>query len=203
MWIIDQAFQTTYQKTITIKEHAKLRYCLIWDASQISLDVIHQGIGAESQITMLAFSKAGTSDAYTICSILEQAQTLSDVTMTTLLYSWSSSIVDGMVVIKPWADGSSGHLHEKNIVLWQPVNIHTLPQLDIHHHNVSAGHGATIDTIDDRNLFYLMSKGIDKQMALQLILQGVLEHSLAGYPRDDSLTNLQITLLDRIIAYQS
>lgn len=199
--IIDQADHTIYHKTIWIEAGATLRYCLIWDASQVTLDIRHTGHGAKSYISSILIASDGSaSDRYKMTSYLESAQTVSDVTMTTLLYSGAQTVIDGMIVISPWSDKASWHLHEHNIVLWSPVTIRTLPQLDIRHHDVSAWHGATLDTINDRSLFYMMSKGLDKKHATQLILSGIVETALQGYDSDEALSQLKDKIITSIIS---
>ena len=42
--------------------------------------------------------------------------------------------------------------------------------------NVVANHAASISTIDDNYLFYLMSKGIEKDDAIKLIMDGFLDN---------------------------
>jgi Fe-S cluster assembly protein SufD len=120
--------------------------------------------------------------------------------MVTFLKSGAHSIVEGMIRISPDCIWASGYLHEKNIILGNNISIKTLPQLDIHHHNVKAGHGATIDSINDRSLFYMMSKGITKKDATKLILNGVIETLFEWYPQDHTISELKQNLLDTVVA---
>ncbi len=43
------------------------------------------------------------------------------------------------------------------------------PILLINHHDVEAGHAAGVSRVDDEELYYLMSRGIDKQAAGRLM----------------------------------
>lgn len=49
------------------------------------------------------------------------------------------------------------------------------PILLIDHHDVKAYHGATIGKVSDDDLFYLMSRGLTKDEAFMLIINGLLE----------------------------
>lgn len=199
--IIDQADRTQYTKTITVSDWASLRYCLVGDASHIDITIIHQDTRCTSIITGLCFAHANAPDSYKIHSVLANTDTSTDINITTLLYEGAHSVVDGMITIQQGADQASGYLHEKNIVLGNQVSIKTLPQLDIHHHNVSAGHGATIDTLNDHSMFYMMSKGISKHIALQLILHGIVEKSFEWYHDSDALSQLKKDLIGRMTSY--
>ncbi len=50
------------------------------------------------------------------------------------------------------------------------------PNMFIDTKNVVANHAASISTIDDNYLFYLMSKGIEKDDAIKLIMDGFLDN---------------------------
>ncbi|WP_227550519.1 SufD family Fe-S cluster assembly protein, partial [Klebsiella pneumoniae] len=47
----------------------------------------------------------------------------------------------------------------------EKAEIDTKPQLEIYADDVKCGHGATVGRIDDEQLFYLRSRGIDSQAA--------------------------------------
>ena len=46
------------------------------------------------------------------------------------------------------------------------------PQLEIHAEDVKCSHGSTIGQIDPEALFYLRSRGISKQRAIELVVEG-------------------------------
>lgn len=66
--------------------------------------------------------------------------------------------MDGSIVISPDIVKASGHLLEENIILGERVQISTLPMLDVRSNDVSASHGARIEKLDVKKLFYLESK---------------------------------------------
>jgi len=48
--------------------------------------------------------------------------------------------------------------------------VDTKPQLEIYADDVKCSHGATVGRIDDEQMFYLRSRGIDKQAAEKMII---------------------------------
>lgn len=46
----------------------------------------------------------------------------------------------------------------------------TKPQLEIYADDVKCSHGATVGRIDDEQMFYLRSRGIDQQAAQKMII---------------------------------
>ena len=47
-----------------------------------------------------------------------------------------------------------------------------LPKLDIRANNVKAGHAASVSKIDGESLFYLETRGIKRNDAIKLIIEG-------------------------------
>jgi Fe-S cluster assembly protein SufD len=45
---------------------------------------------------------------------------------------------------------------------------------------VKATHGATIGRLDQEELFYLSSRGLDKSLAIQLLVRGYFKHVLSN-----------------------
>jgi len=67
-------------------------------------------------------------------------------------------------------DQVHGRLLEQNIVLGQNISLSTLPKLNVASHNVTAAHGASIDTLDQQKLFYMMSRGLSKEQSQTLLV---------------------------------
>ena len=63
----------------------------------------------------------------------------------------------------------------KNLLLDKKTKSFSKPELDIHSDDVVCSHGATVGSIDEDTVYYLKSRGIDKQTAEKLIVQGFLK----------------------------
>ena len=57
-----------------------------------------------------------------------------------------------------------------NLLLGRLAEVDTKPQLEIYADDVKCSHGATVGRIDDEQMFYLRSRGIDKQAAQKMII---------------------------------
>ncbi|HHX00798.1 MAG TPA: SufD family Fe-S cluster assembly protein, partial [Acholeplasmataceae bacterium] len=58
-------------------------------------------------------------------------------------------------------------------------NLSANPLLEIDNYDVIANHGASIDAIDEQELYYLMSRGLSKQEAEKVIVNGFINPVLA------------------------
>ena len=76
----------------------------------------------------------------------------------------------GMVYVAPDAQRTDARQQSRNILLSRTARITTQPQLEIYADDVKCSHGATVGRIDDEQMFYLRSRGIDQQAAQKMII---------------------------------
>lgn len=69
---------------------------------------------------------------------------------------------------------SSCQQSNKGIILSQSADIKVVPTLLIDEYDVEASHGAAIGRIDDNQLFYLLSRGLNETQAKNLIISGYI-----------------------------
>jgi len=89
-----------------------------------------------------------------------------------LLDDDSSGIFNGRVMVHQDAQHTNAFQSNKNILLSDNATMNTKPELEIYADDVKCSHGATIGQVDQEALFYLRSRGIPKQMAMSMLLQG-------------------------------
>lgn len=77
--------------------------------------------------------------------------------------------------IKPGMKNSDVRQLTKGLILAPTGECLAEPILLIDYYDVKAYHGATIGKISDDDLFYLMSRGLSKEEAFMLIINGLLE----------------------------
>ncbi|MBL4576947.1 MAG: Fe-S cluster assembly protein SufD [Flavobacteriales bacterium] len=89
-----------------------------------------------------------------------------------LLDGESSGIFNGRVLVHQDAQRTNAFQSNKNILLSDNATMNTKPELEIYADDVKCSHGATIGQVDQEALFYLRSRGIPKQIAMSMLLQG-------------------------------
>lgn len=82
----------------------------------------------------------------------------------------------------------------KGIVMDDVSSVTSKPILLIDEYDVIANHGASIGKMSDESLFYLMSRGLTKQEAFLLILEGIV-HPFIEKITDD---NLKLSVNERL-----
>ena len=93
--------------------------------------------------------------------------------------------LDGIIDIFPGVSGVSGHISQDAIFLGESGKITGIPSLLVASDDVQAGHSARIEKISDEKLFYVRSRGIDKQDATILLLQQYISETFSAIRKDD------------------
>ena len=105
-------------------------------------------------------------------------------------------VFGGRIVVEPGADGTDARLENKNLLLSPHAEIDTKPVLEIHADEVKASHGATVGQLDEEQLLYLQTRGIERGQAIALLTEGFLRAGLL----DCSNNALNEFLLQQLLA---
>ncbi|MEI7557870.1 MAG: SufD family Fe-S cluster assembly protein [bacterium] len=101
---------------------------------------------------------------------LNHPHTSANVEMISFLYDGAKISVDGSIAISKYLHHVHGRLLERSIILGKNTSITTLPKLTVASYDVTAAHGASIDTLDQQKLFYMMSRGLSQQQSQTLLV---------------------------------
>ncbi len=80
----------------------------------------------------------------------------------------------GKILIQKDAVGADAFLRLKVMLLGENAKAEVDPELEILTNDVKASHAAFVGQIDEEQLFYLMSRGIDRQNAIKLMVEAFL-----------------------------
>jgi Fe-S cluster assembly protein SufD len=81
----------------------------------------------------------------------------------------SRGVFCGRVVVRPGAQKTDAGQVSSNLLLSEEATVDTRPQLEILADDVKCSHGGTVGQLDDDALFYLRSRGLDRQTARALL----------------------------------
>ena len=95
-------------------------------------------------------------------------------------------IFNGLIKVAKYALKTDGQMTNNNLLLGRLAEVDTKPQLEIYADDVKCGHGATIGRIDEEQMFYLRSRGVDKDAA-QLMIIHAFAAELTEAISDDTL----------------
>jgi Fe-S cluster assembly protein SufD len=82
------------------------------------------------------------------------------------------AVFNGKIFVpKPAQLTDAGQLN-RNLLLSPKARVDTKPQLEITADNVKCAHGATVSQLEDDEIFYLQSRGLDANSARHLLIKG-------------------------------
>lgn len=81
----------------------------------------------------------------------------------------SRGVFNGKVIVHPGAQHTDAQQLNHNLLLSEGSEIDTKPQLEIYADDVKCTHGATIGQLDDAQIFYLRSRGVEEATARALL----------------------------------
>jgi FeS assembly protein SufB len=104
----------------------------------------------------------------------------------------------GMIRVRPKAQQTASFLSDHTLLLSDKCRAESIPSLEIGANQVSASHGATTGKIDEEQLFYLMVRGIAREEAERIIVQGFFEPVLQRIPLENLRTRLRRSIVHRM-----
>lgn len=109
------------------------------------------------------------------------------------------SVFDGMIKIEKDSRASSTRLEEHAVHLSPTSRSDSIPGLKIDTNDVAkAGHASTSGQVDEEQLFYMQTRGIDRTEARRLIVMGFFEPALNAIPHDELRAELAAAIEAKI-----
>ena len=81
----------------------------------------------------------------------------------------SRVVFNGKVFVHKGADGTEAEQSSAGLLLSKLAEIDSKPELEIYADEVIASHGATVGQLDDAALFYMQSRGLNKDQAREIL----------------------------------
>ncbi len=113
----------------------------------------------------------------------------------------SRSVWQGMIYVAPGADKTDGYQANRNLLLSKQSRADSIPGLEILANDVRCTHGATVGKIDPDQIFYLMARGIARQDAEKLIVEGFFDPIMQRIPFEGVKHRFQKAIEDKMGSY--
>ncbi len=102
-------------------------------------------------------------------------RTRSDLLFKGAVADQSHSVYSGLIRVERGAVKSDAMQTNHNLVLDEGAQADSVPNLDIEENDVRCSHGSTVGPVDEDQHYYLESRGVEPEMAEQLIVEGFFE----------------------------
>jgi Fe-S cluster assembly protein SufD len=112
------------------------------------------------------------------------------------------AVFNGKIFVREGAQKTDAMQTNKNLLLSAQARVDTKPQLEIYADDVKCAHGAAVGQIDDEELFYLQTRGLNPELGRSLLTYGFAEEvigkikieSIRSQLDEAVLTHLDTTL---------
>lgn len=94
----------------------------------------------------------------------------------------SSNSYRGLVQIAPRAEGARNHTVCDSMLVGARCSAHTFPTIDVANETALVEHEATTCKLSEQQLFYLQSRGIEREEAINLIVNGFCRQVIQELP---------------------
>ncbi|HEV8638876.1 MAG TPA: Fe-S cluster assembly protein SufD [Chloroflexota bacterium] len=111
-----------------------------------------------------------------------QGQTLSDLLFKCAMLEQARSVYGGLIAIRPNAQRSDAYQNNRNLLLSPTARADSIPMLEIMANDVRCTHGSTTSSVDEEEVFYLMSRGLPRAQAERMIVEGFFANVLEKIP---------------------
>jgi len=138
--------------------------------------------GANTELLGVIFASGTQHIDHSTLQNHRVGQTLSDLLFKCALLDRSRSVYSGLIAIHPNAQRSDAYQNNRNLLLSRAVRADSIPMLEILANDVRCTHGSTSSSVDEEELFYLQSRGLARDQAERLIVEGFFANVLERIP---------------------
>ena len=150
--------------------------------SRHNLEVSQMGEGTETNLYGLAFiGNEQVADTHSAI-ILNHPHGVTDQVYKCIVDDRSHSVFDGKVYVAQAAQLTNASQLNRNLLLSSGGRVDTKPQLEIIADNVKCSHGATVSQLDDDQVFYLQSRGLNQEASRNLLIDAFAAEILNKLP---------------------
>jgi Fe-S cluster assembly scaffold protein SufB len=171
---------------IIVKKNEERVIPLLWtgEETELSYSIKLAEEGASVKFIGLLLGKETQSLTLKVQVYHQAQQTTSRVIIKSALTDNAKVDIDGLVKIEPGAKGTNAWLAAHLLLLSEKAKGRAIPSLEILENDIKAGHATTVGRINDLEMFYLQSRGLEKETAKKLIVQGFLQSMIADFPKE-------------------
>ena len=96
-----------------------------------------------------------------------------------VLDSNAKGVYQGKIFVKDIAQKTNAYQLSKALLISENSEFDSKPELEIYADDVKCSHGSTSGNVDENSIHYLMTRGLTKKEATQLLINGFLKEIIS------------------------
>jgi Fe-S cluster assembly protein SufD len=165
-------------------------------AGKVRMNTELRGRGAHAKVTGAYAGRGRQHLDFDTTQEHAAPDTTSDLAFRGVLGGRSTAVWRGMIKVDPGAQQTDAFQESRNLLLSPRAHADAIPGLEILANDVRCTHAAAIAQVDKDQLFYLMSRGLPREQATRLVIDGFLR-SLSDRFAEGPLRDSISTALER------
>ena len=180
--------------TVAVEQSKNSQYSLHsihhgWDYARFEPRIIQREGEASTTIKNLQVTKSKEQIATHSLIRFEGPNGKLDQLQKAVASEYSHCIFNGSIEVPQIAQKTEAAQLSRNLLLSKRARIDAKPELEIVADDVRCTHGATVSQLQDEELFYLLSRGIDNEHANSLLLKGYYDEVISHLPKSSEKWN--------------
>ena len=174
-----------FQRYISENDSTVLSFNVLVGSHKTKLGIDSDIRGNGATVKLYGLVAAGSDQRIDVNSLqkLDGRASTSDLLYLSALYERAHATYYGIIRVEPTSSGSGSYQECRNMLLSDKAGADPIPVLEILTNDVArCGHGATAGRLDDLELFYVMSRGLDRASAEQLLVRGFFQRVINQIP---------------------
>ena len=164
--------------------------------SRQEIEVMQAGAGTATTLNSLTIvGETQLADTHTSV-VLNHPHSTIDQLCKCIVGDRARTVFDGRIVVGQQAQQTRADQLNRNLLLSPKARVNTKPQLEIVADDVKCSHGATVSQLEADELFYLQSRGLDRQLSTSLLVDAFAAEVLEQLPTEairDAITARVLT----------
>lgn len=177
-------------KRAIVEKDAEMRWLSGSMGSKVTMlypSSILRGRGAKTTNIALAFANSGQYLDTGSKAIHVAPDTSSTIRMKSISKGSGHTTYRGLVKVLDGAENSQVNVACDAMMLDEESTSDTIPNMEINESHVEVGHEATAGRISEEDLFYMMSRGLEQDEALAMIVKGFIDPVTKELPMEYSV----------------
>ena len=110
----------------------------------------------------------------------------------------SVGVFNGRIHVHPDAQKTDAIQNNQNLLLSDDTIIHTKPELEIYADDVKCAHGATVGQLDEKAMFSLRARGLNREEARRLLMRAYVGEVIEKIKDEDIRNKMMNIVLDKL-----
>ncbi len=128
----------------------------------------------------------------------EAEHTTADLVTRGVLDDEARSVYEGVQDVGSGAWDTSSYQRENTLMLSDNSEADASPKLIINNHDTEASHSATVGQVDEEDMFYMTSRGVDPERAKNMLVEGFFVPVLEEVAVDELREDLDSLIYERL-----